>query len=188
MAQKKDAYDDGENLTPEGLMQLALNKYEVLNKQDVWNAKSPEEEKIVALNAELQKIKDTNLKLASAIKKAAGGKGNQQSGNPGGNNNQGQGRRRGKKGKGKTVPNDHAWKKVPPKDGEASKKQHSGRTYNWCKYHQAWVLHDPEGKDQNGCRKRQQIEKDQQTGSNKKDNSPLANALSAILTDIQEEE
>jgi hypothetical protein len=43
-------------------MTLALNKYEMLKKQDAWNAKSIEQEQIVTLSAELQKIKDANLK------------------------------------------------------------------------------------------------------------------------------
>jgi hypothetical protein len=65
--QKKDAYDDGSDLTPEQLMTFALNKYEVLTKQDLWNAKTAEQEQIVALSAELGKIKDVNLKLARTL-------------------------------------------------------------------------------------------------------------------------
>jgi hypothetical protein len=56
-------------------MTLALNKYEMLKKQDAWNAKSIEQEQIVALSAELQKIKDANLKLAKSIKDKKSSKG-----------------------------------------------------------------------------------------------------------------
>ena len=52
-------------MSEEQLMQFALNKHTILSKQDTWNAKTQEEEHIVALTTELR---DTNLKLASAIK------------------------------------------------------------------------------------------------------------------------
>jgi hypothetical protein len=67
--QKRDAYDDGGDIQPEALMTLALNKYETLLKQDMWNAKSQEQEQIVALTAELGKIKDVNLQLAQSLSK-----------------------------------------------------------------------------------------------------------------------
>jgi hypothetical protein len=41
---KKDAYDDGGDLTADAFVTLPLNKYEMLNKQDAWNAKSIEQE------------------------------------------------------------------------------------------------------------------------------------------------
>jgi hypothetical protein len=72
---KKDAYDDSGDLTSEALMTLALNNYEMLNKQDAWNAKSIKQEQIVTLSAELQKIKDANLKLAKSIKDKRSSKG-----------------------------------------------------------------------------------------------------------------
>ena len=40
---KKNEYDDDVNITPERLMQLALNKYEVLTTKDIWGAPSEEE-------------------------------------------------------------------------------------------------------------------------------------------------
>jgi hypothetical protein len=45
-------------------MTLALNKYKTLLKQDMWNAKMEEQEQIMALTTELDKIKDANLQLA----------------------------------------------------------------------------------------------------------------------------
>ena len=66
--QKKDSYNDGEDIKPEHLMMLALNKYKVLKKQDIWTVKSPKEEQIIVLTDELQKIRDANVKLTGAIK------------------------------------------------------------------------------------------------------------------------
>jgi hypothetical protein len=50
-------------------MTLALRKYERLLKQDMWNAKSQEQEQIMALTTELSKIKDANLQLARSLSK-----------------------------------------------------------------------------------------------------------------------
>jgi hypothetical protein len=67
--QKRDAYDDGGDIQPEALMTLAFNKYKTLLKQDMWNAKSQEQEQIVALTTELGKIKDANLQLTRSLSK-----------------------------------------------------------------------------------------------------------------------
>ncbi len=50
---KKEAYDDGKDLTSDALMTLTLKKHKMLNKQDAWNAKSIKQEQIVALSAKL---------------------------------------------------------------------------------------------------------------------------------------
>ncbi len=67
--QKWDAYDNGGDIQPEALMTLALNKYKTLLKQDMWNAKLEEQEQIMALTTELDKIKDANLQLAWSLSK-----------------------------------------------------------------------------------------------------------------------
>ena len=64
---KKDKYEDGDDMEPEQLMTFALNKYESLVKNGRWNAKSVEQEQIIALSAELKQLKDTNLKLARSV-------------------------------------------------------------------------------------------------------------------------
>ena len=38
---------------------------------------------------------------------------------------------------------DEAWKKVPPKDGEAKQKVIKEKTYHQCKHHMAWTIHSP---------------------------------------------
>jgi hypothetical protein len=37
---------------------------------------------------------------------------------------------------------DDAWKKEKPTNGEKTKVM-NGRTFNWCKWHKAWVIHNP---------------------------------------------
>ena len=44
-------------------MTLALNKYKNLRTKENWLAKSQEEQQTVTLSSELEKTKDTNIKL-----------------------------------------------------------------------------------------------------------------------------
>ena len=48
---KKDRYEEGEEMDADKLMQLADNKYRLLKERDEWDAPSAEEEKIMALQA-----------------------------------------------------------------------------------------------------------------------------------------
>jgi hypothetical protein len=58
IAHKKEAYEDGsEQLTVPSLMKLALTKYNLLTDQTSWCKKSPEEEQMVALSAQLEQAK-----------------------------------------------------------------------------------------------------------------------------------
>jgi hypothetical protein len=38
----------------------------------------------------------------------------------------------------------YAWKKIPPKAGEAKSKSYENRMYHWCVNHKAWTMHKPE--------------------------------------------
>ena len=53
---KIEKYEEGEDLNPETLMQLANNKYKVMKENDTWEAPSAEEEKIMALQAEVRRM------------------------------------------------------------------------------------------------------------------------------------
>ena len=57
-------------------MTLALNKFEILQKQNLWNTKSLEEEHVIALTGMVQKLSDANLKLSKFLedKKSKKGK------------------------------------------------------------------------------------------------------------------
>jgi hypothetical protein len=72
---KKIAFEDGQNIKPDALMSLALNKYATLKQQGKWKALTPTDEKLVALSAQFNDIKDKNLKLSKALKKALKSKG-----------------------------------------------------------------------------------------------------------------
>ena len=91
------------------------------------------------------------------------------------------------KEKGTTGKNDtsYSWKKVQPADGKAKTKTVCELTYHWCKYHAAWVLHEPEGNRPNGC-----LLQNKMIPTPAKSPGPasvLVNALSAILQDAQDE-
>jgi hypothetical protein len=71
---KQDAYTDGTlTLTHEELIMLATNKFNLLEQEGTWEAKSPDKDKIVAMQAELTALK-SQFQLAPNLKKAAGAK------------------------------------------------------------------------------------------------------------------
>lgn len=189
---KKDKYEDGDDMEPEQLMTFALNKYESLVKNGRWNAKSVEQEQIVALSAELKQLKDTNLKLAKSVTSQVSGNrrnGNQQQRSN--NQNRNRNNRSGNKSnnKGKRRNDKWAWKKVPPKDNEPQSKSVNGKTYHWCDEHLLWTLHHPDPNRDDGC----DLKKQRINGENNQSNSDsrqgaLANALTSIITDLQDED
>ena len=54
--EKKDRYEEGEEIDADKLMQLADNKYRLLKERDEWDAPSAEEEKIMALQAAVDNL------------------------------------------------------------------------------------------------------------------------------------
>ena len=137
MADHRMQYDDGANYTPECLMSLALNKYTNLSCNKQWGALLPDQEKIVALTADIKTIKDTNLKLSKILTSKKDG-----------SNQPGKGKskdKKDKKGKSKKpkIDNKYKWKPVPLKDSNLIKevkgntyhfKTVDNKDYYWCKY------------------------------------------------------
>jgi hypothetical protein len=71
---KQDAYTDGTlTLAHEELIMLATNKFNLLKQEGTWGAKSPDKDKIVAIQAELTALR-CQFQLAPNFKKAAGTK------------------------------------------------------------------------------------------------------------------
>ncbi len=111
-----------------------MSKYDYLRTKGMWGAKSPNDEKIVAMAAALTELKG-KLKLddkLAAIKK-------------GGGNDKGGKKAKNKKNTLNKVPQkkDEAWKKAPPKDGKKKTKEVGKYTYHWCEHHMAWMIHTP---------------------------------------------
>jgi hypothetical protein len=56
IALKEEYYEEGNNLSTYKLMSLAKNKWHVLKQKHLWNVPSPQEEKILALEAKVKKL------------------------------------------------------------------------------------------------------------------------------------
>ena len=135
---KQDAYTDSSiTLGHEELILLATYKFNLLKEEGAWGAKSPDEERIVAMQAELTALKG-KLELGPALKKVANK----------GKDEKGKGKKEKKKNKKNTSnkkaqKQDEAWKKVAPKDGESKEKEVGGKKFHWCHHHMAWGIHKP---------------------------------------------
>ena len=117
---KQHDYNEGQDVSPDALMSLALNTYNTMIKDGTWKAPTKDQETIVTLTA---KIEQLQKKLKSN--------------NKGKNNNkikkgdkQQDDKAKGKTGdtKGKTKREYPAWKKKAPTGNEPSMKDVSGRT------------------------------------------------------------
>jgi len=151
-------------------MNDAQNKYKNLVLEKQWNALSPEEEKLIALTARFEELKDKNLKLSKNLQ-------------PG---------RKSQKPNPKRTPNaksnkkkdkEYAWKKVPPKAGQAHMINRDSKTYHWCPEHLAWCVHKP-----SDCKLKEQrensINNSDQAPKDEKDIKQVAfSALEAILSE-----
>jgi hypothetical protein len=111
-------------------MSMAKRKFDFLKTKGKWGAKSPDDEKIVAMAAEINSLKG-KLKLDPMLSAIAG------------EGKKGDGKSSKKKNK-KNTPNkkdqkkDEAWKREPPKVVESKEGKKVGKyTFNWCEHHMA---------------------------------------------------
>ncbi len=189
--QHDNSLDKKLTLTHEALMALAKAKMDYLKLKGKWGAKSPDNEKILAMAAEITALKG-QLKLnpkLSAIAEEGTKKGNK--GDKG---------EKGKKWKNKKNTSnkkdqkrDETWKQVPPKENKKKEKQVGKYTYNWCKHHMAWTVHRP-----SDCKLGKKHKDNQKKDHNKANSavvasaatttiSPCYAALLATLANIEEE-
>ena len=132
-------YLDGKltTLTQESLVGMAKSKFNYLHTKGTWGARSPNDDKIIAMTATINCLKG-QLKLSPQLAAAGGeqdGDGKSKKGQKMRNKTSTSDRVRQKK--------DKAWKKVPPKDSKKKEKVHDKRTYHWCVHHMAWTMHSP---------------------------------------------
>ena len=139
MKQKHNGYLDGTlTLTHEVLMAFAKAHFDYLKNTGQWGAKSPDDEKIVAMAAEINALKG-QLKLDPKLSAIAKDK-----------KKEDKGENKNKKKNKKDTSNkkyqkkDEAWKKVPPKEGDPKEKQLGKYTFQWCEHHMAWTAHKPQ--------------------------------------------
>jgi hypothetical protein len=126
----------GPNFTHTNLIAQATAKFTYLTTRKIWGSKSPNKERLIAIIADLK----SKLKLAPALadkrKKDGGNKkdkdvkvGNVKTKNKKNTSNK------------KAQKQDEAWKRVAPKEDKPTKKDVSGKTYQWCVHHMAWGVH-----------------------------------------------
>jgi hypothetical protein len=121
---KQDAYTGGTlTLVHEELIMLASNKFNLLKQEGTWGAKSPDEDKIVAMQAKLTALRG-QFQLAPNLKKAAGAKDDNKAGGKkqGGGDNMKQKNKKNNTNK-KEQMRDKTWKKTPPKEGKCMKRR-----------------------------------------------------------------
>lgn len=134
---KEEQYDDGATLTPEQLMHDARNKYASLSSEGKWNALSRSDTKLVALQAEVSKLRASGgqkrkasndhhaTRTVSYTAVSSGGK-------------------KGRASHNRTwFRTPEEWMRAPPRDGEAKTKSVNNRLFHWCHYHKMWVQHHP---------------------------------------------
>ena len=129
---KLENYEEGHKTIPEDLMTLAGNKYKLELENGTWNAPSPDEEKILALHAEIKNMKKYHLKK----------------GYPHGNDHKGKPKSGDSKKKYKSEK--PSWMSKPPAEGEEKKpKTWSDKPWYWChadtggKCTGVWRVHKP---------------------------------------------
>ena len=72
ITRKQDAWEEGTDIQPDRLMKHAADKYKTLLQKGLWNAPDEHEEKILALQTEIRKLKRKGTSAGG--KESAGGK------------------------------------------------------------------------------------------------------------------
>ncbi len=116
---------------------MAKSKFDWLVNKKKWGARSPDNNKIIAMAAEFNALKG-QLKLSPKLAEVTNGK-DKGDGKKGDKKKQNKKDTKNKKDQKK----DKAWKKVPPKDDEPKQKKHGDYTFHWREHHMAWTVHMP---------------------------------------------
>ncbi len=124
---KKDAYDEGGNITVASLMDSAENKYKTRILTGEWSAPTKEQEQILALTAQVDKLRLAALPPKKDKQRTAN------TPNP---------KKIASKAKLEREKK-WAWKKILPKEGEPVTKVVDGTSYHLeCEHHpKQWVCH-----------------------------------------------
>ena len=130
-------------------MKKAKANFDLLVNSRKWGAKSPAQEKIIALEAQVCELKDLKLSAQLICKPKEDEKDQREEANTGQDeeNNQADGSDR------HYHNQDEEWMKMPPKDDEPKHKRVGKKTWYWCVHQMKWTVHKPEncrlGKGQN---------------------------------------
>jgi hypothetical protein len=145
-----DQTGDMKDATHEDIMKKAKAKYDLLVNSGKWGAKSPDQEKIIALEAQVKELKDLKLsaQLINKLKQGQKGKGQRSQSQTQPKQGQQQASTKQKNSKDRSnkrfQKQDEEWKTTPPKDNEPTQKQVGKKTFHWCIHHMKWTLHKPD--------------------------------------------
>jgi hypothetical protein len=115
---------------------MAKCKFDFLKTKGKWGAKSLDDEKIVAMAAEIKSLKG-QLKLDPTLSNIAG------KGDKGDDKKNSKKKNKKNRNNKREQKKDEAWKKEPPKAGESKEGKKAGKfTFIWCD-HLAWTVHKP---------------------------------------------
>ena len=124
IAQKESEYEENnEDLAYDKLMLFAENKFKIRKVRNQWNAPTPEEEKIIALEAYIKKMgkpKPNQKTQGKFIKNKAEEKG------------------------GRTPYTIPPWTLIAPNEGESKERTEDNKKYFWCPKHKKWTRHRPQ--------------------------------------------
>jgi hypothetical protein len=141
---ESDWYEDVNNMQGtdwKHIMKKAKEKYDLL-KSDThykWGTPSLAEQKVIALQTQVADLKSENLQISKKLN------GKLKDGDKKDEKKDGKQKKNKKDTSNKTKQKkDEAWKKVPPKAGEAKTKEQGGKKWNWCEHHQAWCIYTPQ--------------------------------------------
>lgn len=160
---ESDYEENNERLEPEKLMSFAENRFKIRKLRGIWNAPSPEDEKIIALEAKLKRMENKKPGKANPNSKEtnSNSKGNQ---------------------KKKFKVED--WMLVRPKPGESHDKVVDGKDWHWCPKHEKWTRHKPSECQGKGATK----SGDKAKSKPQERKVRFANALSALVEEDSDEE
>jgi hypothetical protein len=136
MGRQCNDYLDGKiTLSHKVLLKMTKGKFDWLVSKKKWGAKSPDDEKIVTMAAEIKNLKG-QLKLHPKLAEIADRKDEDKKESKKTHNKKDTSNKKDQK-------KDEAWEKVPPKNGDPKEKKNGDYTYHWCKHHMAWTVHKP---------------------------------------------
>ena len=175
---KQDDYDEGKDISPQTLMLLAANKYKIMVEDGIYNKPSEAEEKLLALEAQVEKLKrqQSRTKKPDNNKSPTSGDSNK--------SEESKDKRKGN-GKSKHTPKPD-WMTKPPNDSKKGKKKvMDGKDYWWCEPLQTWACHHP-----SECRAKNKV-KDDKTLTNQNESAEsrtlkLTQALQALVSSQSE--
>jgi len=157
---KENEYNEGKDITPQYLMQLAVNRYYTMKEGGTWNSPTEEQTEIIALKAQLKKLQ----KVTKTRENTKGANNNQSRRHP-------------------------IWKTKQPKTNEPTTKKVKGKIYHWCPTHKLWTIHDPKEckgiakREKEEKETEEKKEEDATTETKKNKTNKLVQAMATICSD-----